>query len=665
MTILSATEITKAYGTDVILDKVSFHVNKGDHVGIIGANGAGKTTLLNILAGVDSADSGDFFVAKDTALGYLRQKDDFDPESTIEKEAEKIYGKFSLMEEEIDRLTRLVSNGTGTDRTVELSRLGDLQEKFSDMGGFSYKSHMRGILKSMAFSDDMMDRKIGTMSGGERTRLALACLLMERPDILLLDEPTNHLDIGMLKWLEQYMRSYKGTVILVSHDRYFLDQMTDRIFEIENHKLKTYEGNYTAFAGKKKAIREAELKAYTKQQEEIKAQEDLIRRYKERGTEKLAKRAASREKRLAHIDLLERPEVGPGKVKIDFRQDYKSGDDVLLGEGLSKSFGRGEEKKVLFTGAGFDIKRGQRICIVGPNGIGKTTLLKIMTGDLTPDEGRLRRGHQVKFGYYDQRQELLSQDKTAMDEIHDTYRLYKDSEIRALLGRFLFKGDRVFLKVRDLSGGERARLALLKLMLSGANVLVLDEPTNHLDIESKEVFEEALSEYPGTVIAVSHDRYFLNKVADKILELEAEGITEYLGGYDYYEEKKGELGSGKAYLSDIREKQNRKLVEGLEKAQMAAGVIAKDQEGRPLSPEEERAYKKKLQAEERRRARELDQLEKEIADLEETISETEDLMCTEEMLSDPIKLAELGDKLTADKEELEYLYARWEELSAV
>lgn len=655
MIILSATELTKAYGINVILDKVSFHVNEGDRIGIVGANGAGKTTLLNILAGKDRPESGSFFLSKDAVMGYLSQKDDFEPKGTVIQQVEAIYKKFEQMEAEIHRLSDEVAQmaGNGEAETSEYHRIFDklthLQDKFNREGGFSYKSEMRGILSGMAFGEDYYDKEISTLSGGERTRLALACLLMKQPDILLLDEPTNHLDIGMIKWLEQFLRNYKGTIVMVSHDRYFLDGMTTKIFEIEGHRLSMYDGNYSSYAEKKRQKREADLKAYNKQQEEIKRQEEMIRRFKSHGTEHLAKRAASREKRLGAIKRIEKPEEQLGKVKIRFHQEFESGNDVLFGEGLGKYFGLGTDRKELFHDVNFDIKKGERICIVGPNGIGKTTLLKIMMGELKPASGYLRQGHQVEFGYYDQRQEILTGRKTVMDEIHDSFRLYKDSEIRGLLGRFLFTNDQVFNTVDSLSGGERARLALLKLMLSGANVLILDEPTNHLDIDSKEVFEEALIQYPGTVVAVSHDRYFLNKIATRIFELNSDGITEFIGGYDYYEEKKDSIESGRKYINTLKEDEHTESL-------FLQGSGDADEK---LSPAEERAIKKQKEAQERRTARERERLERMIAALEEEIEELQGEMCKEENLTNPKSLMELDEKVKSRQKELEFVYDKW------
>lgn len=644
MIVLSANEISKIYGVDTILENVSFHVNQGDRIGIVGANGAGKSTLLKILAGEMSHDGGNYFISQNTKIGYLKQHDNFQSSSTVIEEVEKIFKPLEIIEEEIHSLSEeIAKNATEHQETEKLlHRLDDLQRRYEASGGYTYKSEVNGILSSMAFGEDYYHKQISTLSGGERTRLALACLLLEKPDILLLDEPTNHLDIGTLKWLEQYLKTYSGTIMLVSHDRYFLDQTVNRVFEVFNHKIYCYDGNYSQFAEKKRQRREGEMRAYNKQQAEIQRQEEIIRRFKQRGTEKLAKRAASREKRLENIELLDKPEAELGKMKIHFKQNYKSGNDVLYGENLSKAFGIGPTKKQLFKNVNFDIKRGERICIVGPNGVGKTTLLKIIMENLSPSEGYIKIGHNVEFGYYDQGQQLLDGGKTVMDEVHDSFSLYKDVEIRSILGRFLFKNDQVFLEVDSLSGGERARLALLKLMLSGANVLVLDEPTNHLDIDSKEVFEEALLDYPGTVIVVSHDRYFLNRIPNRILELEKDGLTEYLGTYNYYVEKKASIDSGKKYLQELSEEPKK------ENHSQAA-----------LSAAEQRALNKQKEAEERRLRRQKEQLEDEINTLENEIAELEAEMCKTENISDHQLLGELDKKAKEKREKLEEAYDKW------
>ncbi|HIU96005.1 MAG: ABC-F family ATP-binding cassette domain-containing protein [Anaerovoracaceae bacterium] len=667
MIVLSAKELTKSYGTDVILDKVSFHINKGERVGIIGVNGAGKTTLLKILTGELSCEEGEFFVSSETNIGYLKQDGGFDSENTVMEEVENIFGEFHRMEKEMEALLQRIEETAGKtgddgddgESRRLLERYDALQEKFKERGGYTYRSEMMGILSSMAFGEDSYGKKISTLSGGEKTRLALACLLMKKPDILLLDEPTNHLDIGTLKWLEQYLKSYKGTIILVSHDRYFLDETVTRIFEVENHKLSIYEGDYSFYATERKKRREAEMRRYENQQKEIRRQEDMIRRFKERGTEKLAKRAASREKRLAAMEVVERPAGERDRMKISFRADFQSGRDVLEAGDVSKSFGYGAGRTELFRHVDLDIKRGERVCIVGANGIGKTTLLKILMGEISCNTGRIKIGYNVKFGYYDQGQQLLNGANTVIEEVRDSYGLYSDGEIRNILGRFMFRGEDVFLKVGALSGGEKARLSLLKLMLSGANVLMLDEPTNHLDIESKEVFEEALLEFPGTSIIVSHDRYFLNRIPTRIMELTSDGIENYLGTYDYYVEKKQQqIQSGKKYLEGMQEDREARTSTAAEEVSKGAGAEAEEH----LSSAERRRIQKEKEAEERRLRRHREALEKEIQSIEEEIGELEAELCRQEVATDHVKLAEIGKMLTEKKDELDDRYEKWLQL---
>lgn len=652
MIILSANNITKEYGVDPILTRVSFHINQGDRIGIVGANGAGKTTLLNILSGRLAYESGDFFVSNDTKIGYLRQSDNFSSEKTVYDEMLAIFSDVIKMEETLSKLSHEISILSASGENVDklLHQYDDLTEEFKDKNGYGYKSEIHGILNSMAFSEEFYNKKISILSGGERTRLALASLLLKKPDLLLLDEPTNHLDIGTIKWLEQYLKAYSGTMVLISHDRYFLDQTINRIFEIENHKLVTYEGNYTTFADKKRLKEADEMRKYELQNKEILRQEEIIRRFKQHGTEKLAKRAQSREKQLDHIERLDKPKTTSGRIKIQFKQRYQSGNDVILAKNLSKSFRSGDAKRQLFKYVELDIKRGERICLVGPNGIGKTTLLKIIMDYIAPDEGYLKLGHNIIFGYYDQEQSLLDYSKTVLDEIHSDYKLYNETELRSILGRFLFKNDSVFQVISSLSGGEKARLSLLKLMLSGANTLIMDEPTNHLDIASKEVFEDTLMDFPGTIIVVSHDRYFLNKIPTRIIELSEYGITNYLGGYDYYMEKKLSIGSGKNYLEELARK----------------GAIDSEDRSSSLGQAKQtqmeiRRKNKENQAELKRKEKERKNLENTIAELEQKIQELEKEMCKEEVFSDYQKIALYDRNLNDSKERLSKVFEAWME----
>ena len=611
MIVLSASNLTKAYGTDVIIKDADFHINSGDRIGLIGRNGAGKTTLLNMMTEALAPDEGHVFVPSDLRIGYLRQRDTFREDMTVIEAIESIFEPLRDMEKQIMKAADQAAAHPEDERL--LHRLDSLQQEYDRKGGYTYKSEMNGILTSMAFGPEYHDKKIKSLSGGERTRLALAALLLEKPDLLILDEPTNHLDIGMLKWLEQYLSAYRGSMVIVSHDRYFLNRIVNRIFEIEHHRLRTYDGNYDQYLEKKRRLAEADMKAYENQQREIARQEAIIRAMKERGTEHLAKRARSREKRLDMIDRIEKPQSDEDSMKIRFQQEFQSGGDVIITEDLKKSFGIGKDRRVLFDHVNMDIKRGEKICIVGRNGIGKTTLLKIIMNQLAPDSGRVKIGHNVTFGYYDQGQMLLDPNNTVLGEMKETYRLYTDTKMRSVLGRFLFRGDDVFLKVSDLSGGEKARLSLLKMMLGGANTLLLDEPTNHMDIESKEVFEDALAEFPGTAIIVSHDRYFLQKIPDRILELTPEGVTEYLGRYDYYMEKKEQIESGKKYLEAM--------------GNSADSEDPQESGVQPLTAEEQRRLNKEKEAEQRRRTRRRENLENEISKIEAKIKELEAAIC--------------------------------------
>ena len=660
MIVISANQLTKLYGVDEILKDVSFHINAGDRVGIVGANGAGKSTLLNILSGELTCDSGNYFISGDLRIGYFHQNDLFTSEKTVYEEMLSIFSHLIQMENDMTEISERIAELSSLPETPEradqirrlLSEYDRLSESFRLQNGYGYKSEISGVLNSMAFPPSFFEKKTNSLSGGERTRLALAALLLKKPDILLLDEPTNHLDIGTLKWLEQYLRAYQGTVVIISHDRYFLDHTVNRIFEIENRRLSVYEGNYTFYAQEKKVRLISELRTYEKQQEEIRRQEDMIRRFKERGTEKLAKRAKSREKLLAKVEVIEKTAVSDSQMKIQFKESSKSGNDTLQAFEIAKTYGTGEEKRTLFSNVSFDIKRGERICIIGPNGTGKTTLLKMIMSEIPPTSGHIKVGHNIVFGYYDQQQSMLNETSTVLEEMRDAYSLYSDTQLRGLLGRFLFKNDDVFKQISALSGGERARLALLKLMLSGANVLILDEPTNHLDIASKEVFEDALLDFPGTCVIVSHDRYLLNKVPTSIYELTKEGITVYPGNYDYYNEKKAAVISASAYMNNLGKEASSDSDVSSEKS-----VTEKQQRM------DERRRNKALQAEQRRKERRIEALEQLISDLEEEIEELNQKMCLEEYMTDYGKLTELSDIIADKKEQLAGAYEEWAVLS--
>ena len=616
MSILTASKLNKSFGIETVLEDVTFHVNAGDRVGIVGANGAGKSTLMRILAGELQPDSGELYFEKGASIGYLKQRDHFPDGGTVQEEVSK----------------------AATEKQ---------KEAFEERHGYSYDKGLKGILRSLAFTDDYLDKPVGTLSGGERTRLAMASLLLQEPDMLLLDEPTNHLDIGTLKWLESYLKGYRGTLVIISHDRYFLDKLATRIFEIEHCHLKAYDGNYTTFKEKKQLQYEQDLRHYEQMKAEVARQEEIIRRFKEHNTEHLVKRAQSREKRLAMLDMPDKPTFFREKLKIRFDEKLKSGQDVLQTEDLAMSFTGPEGVKHLFSGVNMDIKKGDRICMVGPNGVGKTTLLKIILGELDPDSGWLKLGQNVVCGYYDQEQKLLDPEKTVLDEVHSTYIKYDQVELRKLLGRLGFYGDDVFKQVKDLAGGEKAKLSLLKLMMTGANFLILDEPTNHLDIAAKEVFEDALLDFPGTLLIVSHDRYLLQKIPTAIYELKPEGITVYLGSYDYYEQKSSSVTSGKAYLET--------LAKGANPAD-AQKLLSKEERTLLRQKEKEEAAAK------RKRERQLQAAEETVSEAENRVTELENRLCLPEIYSDPEKAREVNSELLAAREDLEKAYEDWMEL---
>ena len=644
MVIISGKDISKSYGTDIIFEDVCFGVDDGDRIGIVGANGTGKSTLLSIIAGDTEQSSGELYIRSDRKIGYLRQQNHFEGSGTVAEEAEKTFRHFYAMEKRLEELQLAISDHESESFDRDLAEYTALMEEYERKGGYTYRSELSAMLTHMGFTEADRNKRTGMLSGGERTRLALSCLLLSKPDVLMMDEPTNHLDLRMLAWLESYLEGYRGTLIVVSHDRYFLDKICNRIFDLGSGTLEAYRGNYSEFLVKREERYEVMRREYEKQQAEIARQEEIIRRFKQHGTEHLTKRARSREKRLAMMDIVEKPKLTSEKMKLSFEADFRSGGEVLEAEDLCKSFG----DRLLFDNVKLLIRKGERICIIGDNGIGKTTLLRILMGLEKPDEGYLRQGYNVDFGYYDQGQLLLDENETVLGEMKNAYRLYTDTEMRSLLGRFLFTGDDVFKHVRDLSGGEKAKLSLLKLMLSGANTLVLDEPTNHLDIESREIVEDALMEFEGTLIIVSHDRYLLNLIPDRILELTEHGLAEYRGKFDYYLEKSG------------------KMTEGEENKARPAGDGPADElrQTQELirSSEAERKAKKQREAEDRKKARRSESIEERIHELEGMIADIQDQMEDPEKASDPAWMSENATLMAAHEEEISSLYDEWMEL---
>ncbi len=645
MLIITGKDISKAYGTDIIFEDVCFGVEKGDRVGIVGANGTGKTTLLGIISGDIEATSGNLYIRNDCNIGYLRQQNHFGGSGTVRSQAEKSFTNLFEMEKKLEQLQLAITDHESDSFEKDLEEYTRLIEEYERKGGYTYKSELGAMLTHMGFDEEAQNKEISKLSGGERTRLALSCLLLSKPDVLMLDEPTNHLDLHMLEWLEAYLDNYKGTIMVVSHDRYFLDRITNRIFDLGGGTLDAYTGNYSTFLVKREEHLEAMRREYEKQQAEIARQEEMIRRFKQHGTEHLAKRAASREKRLAMIEIKEKPKLKQYKMKLSFEADFKSGGEVLEAEDLSKSYGG----RKLFDHTGLLIRKGERVCIIGDNGIGKTTLLKILMGLEKPDNGYLRIGYNVNFGYYDQGQLLLDENETVLGEMKNAYHLYTDTEMRSLLGRFLFTGDDVFKQVKDLSGGEKAKLSLLKLMLSGANTLVLDEPTNHLDIESKEIVEEALMEFEGTLLIVSHDRYLLNTIPDRILELTEHGLVEYKGKFDYYLEK-----SGRSFRQQAAEEDNTAAYRGRDELELTRKLI-KDSEA-------ERKAKKQSEAEERRRQRRAESVENRIHEIEAELADIQDAMTLPENSTDPGWMHEMSSRMAELESEVTDLYDEWMEL---
>lgn len=636
MIVLSCKDIHKSYGIDVILNKVTFNINEGEKASLIGANGAGKTTLFKILTGELEQDNGELFIDKNKKVGYLSQHLSLESGSTIYEELLTVFSNLINMELRIKELEEKLnepydeSKKEYHDKIIE--EYTTLSELYDHRGGYTYKGEINRVLKGLGFTEEDYAKSINILSGGQKTRVALCKLLLTMPEILLLDEPTNHLDLDAIEWLEEYLKVYKGTIIIISHDRFFLDSITNKTLEMINGRVNTYNGNYTYFVEERKRNYEAQLKAFNLQQAEIKRQEEIIERYRSFNREKSIKAAESREKALQKIERVEAPDRETRASKIKFETQIKSGNDVLHIENLAKSYG----EKVLFHDLFMDIKKGDKTALIGENGRGKTTLFKIIMDDVLKDTGIKVLGKNVFIGYYDQEQSDLNPEKTILDEVWDTFPNMTTTQLRNALAAFLFTGDEVFKIIGTLSGGEKCRINLLKLMLSKSNFLLLDEPTNHLDIMSREALEEALLSYDETLLVISHDRYFLNKVIDKIYELKEDGIKEYLGNYSYFIEKKK---NPQRYEEEMAN-------QGKTKTQI----------------QEERKKKREQEKVQKEQAQKLKNIETAISDNEKKLTELQNLLGQEEVYKNPQRSVEVNKEIAATEAHLEKLYSEWETL---
>ena len=686
--ILSCSNITKSFGTDSVLEQVSFHIEEREKAAIVGINGAGKSTLLKIIIGELAPDDGTVVVTKGKTLGYLAQHQDLDSSRTIYDELLEVKRPVIEMEERIRQLEIEMKHSAGEELETLYQTYSRLSHEFELANGYAWKSEITGVLKGLGFEEEEFSKSVCTLSGGQKTRVSLGKLLLSRPDIILLDEPTNHLDMESIAWLENYLLNYQGTVIIVAHDRYFLDRVVTKIVELDNGKATVFQGNYSAYSEKKAMLRANILKAYLNQQQEIRHQEEVITKLRSFNREKSIKRAESREKLLNKMERIEKPTEVNDAMNITLEPDIQSGNDVLTVRGLSKGF----DGQQLFSGVDFDIKRGERIAIIGNNGTGKTTILKIINGIVPADSGEIRLGSRVHIGYYDQEHHVLHNEKTLFQELSDTYPGMNNTQSRNVLAAFLFTGEDVFKLIGDLSGGEKGRVSLAKLMLSEANFLILDEPTNHLDITSKEILENALNHYTGTVLYVSHDRYFINRTATRILDLTHNTLVNYIGNYDYYLEKRdtmeqlltGSAGNGAAKNAGsgtAGQKDAGSLpLQGSAKS-TAAGSVSFTADGAvnaaslpwagaakaaPLPSSAGKTdwkQQKEEQARLRKRQNELKKTEDAIHELETRDAQIDALLCEEEIFSDVAKLMELNSEKQSISEKLEELYERWEELA--
>lgn len=643
--ILSCNDICKAFGTDEILKHVSFHIEDREKAAIVGINGAGKSTLMKIIAGDSAPDTGQVILAHGATMGYLAQHQNLDTDNTIFDELLSIKADILNMESTMRRLEADMKNVEGAELEDMLERYSRLTHSFEQMNGYAYKSEITGVLKGLGFTEEDFTKKVNTLSGGQKTRVALGRLLLTKPDIILLDEPTNHLDLESIKWLETFLLNYPGSVLIVAHDRYFLDRIVTKIVELDNGVCTVYQGNYTQYSEKRAIVRNMKLKEYLNQQREIKHQEAVITKLKQFNREKSIKRAESREKALDKIELVEKPTEVNDKMHIMLEPKIESGNDVLTVTGLTKGF----DGRTLFHDVNFDIKRGEHVALIGSNGTGKTTILKIINGIFGPDSGEFRLGSKVTIGYYDQEHHVLDPDKTLFDEIATAYPDLNNTKIRNTLAAFLFTNDDVFKRIRDLSGGEKARVSLAKLMLSEANFLILDEPTNHLDMVSKEILENAINSYTGTVFYVSHDRYFINTTATRILELTHNTILNYIGNYDYYEEKHDAVMA--QYLA-------------LNPQTAASSSAASASGAASAGSREEWKAAKQDQSARRKREREIEKLEASIEEYEARIASIDEESADPEVCTNTSRLIELHNERTKLDDELAQMYEKWENLSS-
>lgn len=641
--ILSCQNISKAFVENQVLKNVSFHIEDHEKAAIVGINGAGKTTLLRIIVGEMTPDDGQVVLAKDKTLGYLAQNSTVDTSHTIYEELLSVKADLLRLEEKIRECENNMKHADGDALEDLMKQYTSLTHAFETGGGYLYRSELVGVLKGLGFTEDEFSKPVATLSGGQKTRVALGRLLLQNPDLIILDEPTNHLDMNSIAWLETYLLNYKGAVLIVSHDRYFLDRIAGKVIEIDQSKATTFMGNYSDYAVKKEQLRVAAWNAYMNQQREIKHQEEVIEKLKSFNREKSIKRAESREKMLDKIEVIEKPSEVRTDMKLTLTPRILSGNDVLTVEHLSKSF----DSHKLFTDVNFEIKRGEHVAIIGDNGSGKTTLLKILNGLVPTDQGTFRLGSNVEIGYYDQEHHVLHSEKTLFEEISDDYPYLNNTQIRNVLAAFLFTGEDVFKRISDLSGGERGRVSLAKLVLSNANFLILDEPTNHLDIMSKEILEDALNGYEGTILYVSHDRYFINRTAHRILDLTEGQFISYVGNYDYYLEKHDTVMAA----IEANAPQN---------ADADSAVAAKAAESEVKL---DWKAQKEEQARLRKKENDLKKCEEKIAELEARISEIDTEMSDPAIGTQVAKLQELTKEQTACQEQLEKLYEQWEELA--